>query len=122
MPPAKSSNTATLGVKSPKKSETIEIRISHATKAAFAIRCDRDAVTASQAIRGFIEKEIDPAPRRAPGVSHWRVVVAGVTGAVLGITAAGPSFARAGPDDIVAFERLDLNHDGVLSRHEFRAR
>jgi hypothetical protein len=108
-------------IKPPKKSETIEVRLSHTAKSAFMERCRRERLTASEAIRLFIDDQLDPrpAPRRRRAVS-WRIVVAGVAGAVLG--AAAPSFAWAAQNSRPAFDRLDQNHDGVLSYQEFRSR
>ena len=107
----------------PKKSETIEIRLSHETKTAFMERCRVDRRTASDAIRLFIDGQLDPRPpiqrRRSPS---WRIVAAAAIGAALGLGVAAPSFAHATENSKAAFERLDRNHDGVLSYQEFRAR
>lgn len=104
-----------------KKSETIEVRLSHAAKAAFMERCRHRQLTASEAIRLFIDDQLDPraTPRRRRTAS-WRIVAVGVAGAVLG--AAAPSFAWATQNSRPAFDRLDQNHDGVLSYQEFRSR
>jgi hypothetical protein len=105
----------------PKKSETIEIRLSHEAKAAFMEKCRREQQTASEALRQFIDATIDPRtdarPRRTPS---WRIVAAGLFGAALGLGAAAPSLARAAHDDRAAFDQLDRNHDGVLSYREFQ--
>ena len=106
-----------------KKSETIEIRLSHEAKTAFMARCRRERQTASDAIRLFIDGQADvrPAarPRRLPS---WRIAAAGLVGAALGLGIAAPSFAHAAQSSRTAFERLDRNHDGVLSYEEFRSR
>ena len=107
---------------SPKKSETIEIRLSYEAKAAFMARCRKERRTASEAVRLFIDGQLDGqrrVPRRAPS---WRVVLAGMIGAALGLGAAAPSFAHATQNSRAAFERLDRNHDGALSYSEFRSR
>jgi len=108
-------------IRPPKKSETIEVRLSHEAKAAFMERCRQEQLTASEAIRLFIDDRLDPRPiprrRRAPS---WRIVAAGVAGAALGMAA--PSLAWAGQNTRPVFDQLDQNHDGVLSYQEFRSR
>jgi len=44
-------------IKPPKKSETIEIRLSHEAKAAFMERCRQERRTASEAIRLLIDNQ-----------------------------------------------------------------
>jgi hypothetical protein len=107
--------------KAPKKSEAIEIRVSYEAKAAFMERCRRERRTASDAIRLFIDEQIDSGvpPRR---VSSWRMAVAALIGAAVGIGAAAPSFARATETSRAAFDRLDRNHDGVVNYTEFKSR
>jgi hypothetical protein len=108
--------------KPPKKSETIEIRLSYEAKAAFMAHCRRERRTASEALRLFIDGRLDPRAdvrRRAPS---WRIVLAGMIGAALGLGAAAPSFAHAAQNSKAAFDRLDRNHDGVLSYREFGSR
>src|SRR5579875_2017166 len=105
----------------PKKSETIEIRLSHETKTAFMERCRRDRRTASDAIRLFIDDQLDSRSRkRRQRLRAWRIAAA--IGAALGLGAAAPSFAHATENSKAAFDRLDRNHDGVLSYAEFRLR
>lgn len=108
---------------SSKKSETIEIRLSHEAKTAFMERCRLDRRTASEALRLFIDEQLDGRSnvrrRRSPS---WRIIVAGAIGAALGLGVAAPSFAHATQNSKAAFERLDRNHDGVLSYEEFRSR
>jgi hypothetical protein len=106
-----------------KKSETIEIRLSHEAKTAFMERCRLERRTASDALRSFIDDQLDPRSsargRRSPS---WRIIVAGAIGAAVGLGVAAPSFAHATQNSKAAFERLDRNHDGVLSYQEFRSR
>jgi len=110
-------------IKPPKKTGTIEIRLSDESKAAFMERCRRDEQTASEAIRMFIDEQVSPRPslrqRRAPG---WRIAVAAIVGAALGVGVAAPSLARSAQNTRPAFDRLDRNHDGVLTYEEYRAR
>ena len=110
-------------IRPPKKSETIEVRLSHEAKAAFMERCRRDQLTASEAIRLFIDDQLAPRPKpRQRRTAAWRVVAAGLAGALLGLGAAAPSFAWAAQNTRPAFDRLDHNHDGVVSYQEFRSR
>ena len=104
-----------------KKSETIEIRLSHEAKTAFMDRCRGERRTASEAIRLFIDAELG-GPQRRQRLPSWRIAAAGVIGAALGLGAAAPSFAHATETSRAAFEKLDRNHDGVVSYAEFRSR
>ncbi|MEO6216918.1 MAG: hypothetical protein ABIO86_12875 [Sphingomonas sp.] len=108
-------------IKPPKKSESIEVRLSHEAKTAFMERCRHEQLTASEAIRLFIDDRLGQSPRRRRAAS-WRIVAAGVAGAVLGLGVAAPALAWAGQDKRPAFDQLDRNHDGVLSYQEFRSR
>lgn len=104
-----------------KKTETLEIRLPPETKAAFMARCQASRRSASEALRGFIEQDLvtpKSSPRRR-GLA-WHALAAAVAGLAVGAVAA-PSLARTATSD-AAFERLDANHDGVLSVEEFRAR
>lgn len=107
----------------PKKSETIEVRLSHEAKIAFAERCRRERRTVSEAVRFFIESAIEQRPlvhrSRRPS---WRMLAAVAAGAVLGMGAAAPSFARVTETSRAAFDQLDRDHDGMLSFQEFRSR
>lgn len=103
----------------PKKTETVEIRLPHETKAAFMARCRAEGRTASDAIRRFIETELDRRPR---GIDGRRALLAALL-AVLALGAvAAPSLAQNVVPARAAFDRLDRDHDGVLSFEEFRAR
>jgi len=109
--------------KPPKKSETIEIRLSHAAKTAFMARCRREGLTASEALRRHIEMPDPPRPaRRTRRSASWRMVLVGLFGAMLGAGAAVPSLARDGETSRARFDALDRNHDGLLDYREFRAR
>lgn len=102
-----------------KKSETLEVRLPHALKARFMARCRSQGVTASEAVRAFIEGRASVRPSADRG---WRAVAAGLlAGLALGAVAA-PSIAEAVGPGRTAFDRLDTNGDGVLSLAEFRAR
>lgn len=104
----------------PKKSESLEIRLPLDLKAAFMARCRRDGVTASEAIRAFVEDRASG--RAAPKAPAWRGLVAAVlAGLALGAVAA-PSIAEVATPGRAAFDRLDRDGDGVISFSEFRAR
>lgn len=111
-----------------KKNDTIEIRLSDQTKADFMERCRHEQRTASETIRRFIEDQLaPPSDRRPRRTSSWRMLVAAAAGVVLGIGMAGPSLARSShahssDDNRAAFDRLDRNHDGMLSYREYRTR
>ena len=76
--------------RAPKKSETLEIRLSHADKQAFMARCRAEGVTASEALRRAIEDRLER-PRRLG--SKGRLAVAALLAAAAG-AAALPSLAR----------------------------
>jgi hypothetical protein len=102
----------------PKKSETLEVRLPFATKTRFMARCRDDGRSASEAVRGFIEGEIE-GPRRSGRSRVWQVAVAAMAGLALGAVAA-PSLAKASAQ--TAFEQLDANADGVLTKAEYGRR
>ncbi len=108
---------------SPKKSETLEIRLPHQTKTAFMARCQTEGRTASEAVRRFIDGELVEAAPRRPRVGLWHALAAAAAGLAIGAVAA-PSLAQtahAQENPRAAFDRLDRNHDGVVSYAEFRA-
>jgi len=104
----------------PKKSESLEIRIPYDAKAAFMARCRQDGRSASEALRAFIDQQIEAPPRR---VRPWRFAAGALIAVALGAVAL-PSLARpADPaHDLLrrmAFAHLDANHDGVVSLDEY---
>ena len=103
-----------------KKSESLEIRIPYATKQAFMARCGERGVSASEALRGFIEADLSPPPPAARRPRSWRWIAGAVIAAAMG-AAAVPSLARTGLT-AAEFAALDANHDGVLTYAEFRGR
>lgn len=104
-----------------KKSETIEVRVPHATKVAFVAKCHSDGRSVSDAVRQFMAQELEAtrrtSKRRAPVV--WQAVAAALAGLAMGAVAA-PSLAHPTSNSRAAFERLDRNNDGLLSFDEFR--
>jgi hypothetical protein len=106
---------------SPKKSETLEIRLPLAAKTAFMARCRAEGRTASEVLRCLIETETESRQRPAarPRLRAWQAIAAAAAGLAVG-TVAAPSLAHPTTNSRAAFERLDRNHDGVLSFDEFR--
>lgn len=108
--------------RAPKKSETLEIRLPYESKVAFMARCRAEGLTASEVLRGVIEAQ-DPRPLVpvTRGWSGWlQVLAVASTGALIGAVAV-PSIAQALPQR-AAFERLDVDHNGVLTPGEFERR
>ncbi|MDO8321887.1 MAG: hypothetical protein Q7T23_02995 [Phenylobacterium sp.] len=103
-----------------KKSESLEIRIPYPTKEAFMARCRADGRSASEALRAFIDQQLEaPAKPRSPR-KGLRLVVGAAIAAAVG-AAALPSLARPSLSH-AQFDRIDADHDGVLSRAEYAAR
>ena len=107
-------------VKAPKKSETLEVRLPYAAKTAFMARCRDDGHTASEAVRGFVERELEAGADRSRRLRlrGWQALAAALAGLAVG-AAAAPSLAHTTPMSRAAFDRLDRNHDGALSFDEF---
>ncbi|WP_304192214.1 EF-hand domain-containing protein [Phenylobacterium aquaticum] len=107
----------------PKKSESLEIRIPYPTKQAFMARCRDEGRSASEVLRGLIETRLSGATIDAAKAARRRMrLIAGTLVALAVGAVAVPSLARA-PHETQsrrAFERLDANHDGVVSYQEFR--
>jgi hypothetical protein len=98
-----------------KKSETLEIRLPYPTKLAFMARCRDEGRSASEALRGFIEGEL--ATRGGARATRPRRLIAGALIAAAMGAVALPSLAH--PALRADFDRLDLNHDGVVTAAEF---
>ena len=105
---------------SPKKSESLEVRLSYPTKQAFMARCQAEGRSASEAVRGFIEAQLappaPPAPsaRPKPRLRYW--TMGGLVAAALAAIAV-PSLAR--PAANAQFDAIDLNRDRAISGGEF---
>ncbi len=104
----------------PKKSETIEVRLPYEAKAAFAARCQAEGRTVSEAVRGYINTQLaaQAGPAKGFRLNGWQVVAAALIGLAVGGVAA-PTLAHPASDPRAAFDRLDRNHDGVISFDEF---
>jgi len=109
---------------SSKKSEVLEVRLSHPLKAAFMARRAAEGGSASETVRELIEGYLaapaaSSAPRPArPGGPLLRFGVAGAAALALGAVAA-PSLAR--PSLQATYNALDARRDGRLSFDEFAA-
>lgn len=113
-----------------KKTETLEIRISHETKAAFMAACKARGATASAVIRGFIDQIIAEARRAQIQLQKTERPVTMIfknayarAAALAGLLAAGvvvatPSVA-ADPRVAAVFQWWDANRDGGVSLEEF---
>ncbi|HWU15345.1 MAG TPA: hypothetical protein VN157_15200, partial [Caulobacter sp.] len=71
--------------KPPKKSDMLEVRLPHETKVAFMARCRETRRTASEAVRVFIDQELEGRAVR-PSRSNlvWRVLAAALAGLAVG--------------------------------------
>ena len=116
-----------------KKSETIEIRLPYPTKLAFMDRCRQEGRSASEALRGFIDGELEGRTTKTATRLAPRLVIGALIAAAAGAMAL-PSLAhttqRAGFDCLAKgaagiapadLARLDTDHDGTVSYAEFQA-
>jgi hypothetical protein len=106
-------------MRAPKKTESLELRLPYETKQAFMARCQAAGVSASEALRGYIETFLEERrPRPARLALPMRLGL--VLGAILAVSAvAQPSIARAGVS--AGFARMDMDRDGQVTAAEFRA-
>jgi hypothetical protein len=111
------------GAKFTKKNDSIEIRLPDEAKAAFRAKCRQDGRTASEAVRSFIDEQLEPGGRvRRRRRALWRFGLAVTAGAVLGGGLAAPSIAASANNSRSAFQALDRDRDGALTYEEFRHR
>jgi hypothetical protein len=116
-----------------KKSETLEIRLPYPTKLAFMARCRDEGQSASEAVRRFIDGEVEGVKTARATRRADRLILGALAAAAMGAVAL-PSLAHPslraefdrlthGADALTAadFQRLDANHDGQISYAEFRA-
>ncbi|TRO97128.1 hypothetical protein FKB34_00540 [Glycocaulis profundi] len=105
-----------------KKSEAVEVRLSHADKQAFLAACERQDRTASGVLREAMAHFVRTG-RAAP--SRWsRIMPYSLAAASLALLAAVQSADRLPGGDrpyaIAEFDELDLNSDGRLTLPEYR--
>ena len=114
--------------KAPKKSEMLEVRIPHPTKAAFMDKARAEGRPASQIVRESIDLYLAGGTRSSTlrekstlflrkNAKALLLVVSGAVAAIVMSVAISPASAR--PDLGTAFAALDLNGDGVVSLAEF---
>lgn len=72
---------AMTATRSPKKTEMLEIRLSHDAKTAFMARCQAEGVTASDVIRGFIGQTLtqSPSKKRRTRLGGWHALAAALS-------------------------------------------
>lgn len=111
-----------------KKSDMLEVRLTHHTKSAFMDKARADGRPASEIVREQIDAYLSGAARPRPRLAapmdflrrHARAAMllaaAGVTALAMGVAV---SPANAQPDLQSAFAALDANGDGVVSLAEF---
>ena len=108
----------------PKKSEMLEIRIPHGTKAAFMQKAQAEGLPASEIVRQQIDAYLGGASakgvRTSPLRRRLQVLGVGLGALVTAIVIAlAVSPAAAQPDLSAAFASLDTDGDGVVSATEF---
>jgi Ca2+-binding EF-hand superfamily protein len=116
----------------PKKSAMLEVRLPHETKLAFMRRCRALGLSASEVVRGQIERFLAAtAPEqerrmKLPIPDHVLTLASRPQAAMLAAALAlGVGFIAtpsiATPDLREAFNRFDADHDGEMTLDEFRA-
>lgn len=112
----------------PKKSEMLEVRIPHPTKAAFMDKAHAEGRPASEIVRESIERYLTEDARLSPSVTRpvrnlgGRIkAIALLIVAAIGLVSTGIAIspANAQPNLKAAFAALDANGDGAISRAEF---
>lgn len=113
-----------------KKSEMIEVRISHSQKEALSALCESQGRSLSETVRGLIDGELAGAARHVPDnrlrietmstliKSRPRTFAASIiasAGALSFVLAAPSSAGPAGP----AFEAIDIDQNQQIELHEF---
>ena len=120
--------------RTPKKTETLEVRLPPETKQAFMAACRANGVSASRVVRALIRRYLRSASR-AP--IDWKRELemlftgksrkAKLAGAALGATAAaiaavslaGPAQAATDPRLAAIFDLMDRDHDRRVTAAEF---
>lgn len=110
----------------PKKSETIEVRLTHEAKKALVNRARSEGRSASAIIRECVADYLGSEAKERPSMlsTIWKPALASAAllggAALLSLSFSTP--LSAGPDLTVAFEQLDRNHDHAISLDEFIGR
>jgi Ca2+-binding EF-hand superfamily protein len=109
--------------RTPKKSESLEVRLPHGVKRAFMARARSRGRTASSLVREFIDSYLAGAD---PGTENRRMlkrlakpaIASTVLGSVIALHLVAPTAASAEPDFKTVFDQLDADKDGKLSPEE----
>lgn len=97
----------------PKKSESLEIRLSHADKAAFMRACRAEGRTASEVLRAAVDRRLTSS-RKTFRLGHFALGAAAATALA---AAAAPSLARPFAD--AQFQAIDRDRDRAINSAEF---
>jgi hypothetical protein len=111
-----------MGRRSPKKSETLEVRIPHEVKDALMRKAHAEGRSASEVVRKFIDSYLSAHPKEARSmlIGFWKpAAVAGAAAIAIVSTAISPAPSHAKPDLRSVFQTLDRNRDGNISLSEF---
>ncbi|PQA85623.1 EF-hand domain-containing protein [Hyphococcus luteus] len=114
----------------PKKTETIEIRLSPDAKQAFMASCEKRKRSASAVIRGFIDlyiAETNRAPQSIPIkefdmlrlINKNKLRLSALAGCIAAGFALATTSAAADPRVEAVFQWLDADHDEAISKQEF---
>lgn len=108
----------------PKKTESLEVRLSHGVKKAFMARARSRGRTASALVREFIDSYLADTDPRMENRRMLRkltkpAMATSLVASAVALHLVAPTAASAAPDLKALFERLDRNHDGQLSAEEF---
>lgn len=115
-----------------KKTDHIQIRVPPETKKEFLAACEEDKVSASDVLRRAIldylaarkkmaVDAVDSVVKLVPRPMRKRRYLAAAA-AVVGLAVVTALPSAAAPDFTGTFQRLDLNHDGMLTEEEFTLR
>lgn len=113
--------------KTPKKTETLEVRLPHAVKRAFMARARARGRTASSLVREYIDSYLagtEPRSERRRMIKRIATpaAVTSVLAAAISLHLVAPTAASAAPDLRALFDQLDADNDGRISAEEFVAR
>jgi hypothetical protein len=111
--------------KTPKKTDSLEVRLPHAVKQAFMARARSRGRSASSLVREFIDSYLAGTDPRTENRKMLRRIA--TPAALTSLVAAGialhmPTAATAAPDLKALFDRFDRDGNGQLSAEEFVVR
>jgi Ca2+-binding EF-hand superfamily protein len=108
----------------PKKSETLEVRLTHEAKLALMRKAQAEGRSASDVVRDCIGAYLVDQPKEARSmlITVWKPAAAvGAAAVAIVWSALAPTSAMAGPDLRATFEHFDRDHNGSVTLAEFRA-